>query len=153
MSFFSKTQDNSNQVKALQDSISRYRDENADLHKHIRELAVEHGKEIEEIKYEHSKKIREIDDTHARAIENANHEYKMLEAQKNDLIRLEVDEAVRKVKEQIIEKVRLHDVAEAKLKMYEGAFAELGLDVKDTKEIISDLIKALGIKSQVQVIK
>lgn len=33
------------------------------------------------------------------------------------------------------------------------AFENMGFDVKDSKEMMSDLIKALGVKNQVQVIK
>jgi len=126
---------------------------NNELSNEKAQLVASHSKEISELEYKHLMNVQKLNDTHARAIENADHKYKMLEAQKNDLVNLAVDEAVRKIKEQNIENIRLHDIAEAKLKMYEGAFAELGLDVKDTKEIISDLIKALGVKPQVQVIK
>lgn len=132
---------NTQQIRELKSKIEMASAELTIIRTKIDELQLENKNLKEE-----NAKLKLVEE---RVTEISEHKIKTLEeSQKAEILKAtrQTQEAKDKLEKDLA-------VANAKVKMLEDAFNNLGFDVKDSKEMMSELIKALGVKNQVQVIK
>lgn len=70
-----------------------------------------------------------------------------------NLVEEKVKEQVEAVKSKMVEVEKQNAVLTKELEVYTKAFENMGVDVKDMKEIMSELIKGIVSKNTVSVIK
>ena len=96
------------------------------------------NKQVSELKNEVSEKKFEI---------------KKLNRERDFEIKVGIEDGAKLKEDEINELKQTNATINKENEMLNTAFKELGLDVKDTKDIISDLVKGLATKNTVSVIK
>ena len=153
MSLFSffKSEDTA-RVERLREQLKAADTRVSDMREELQKTIKQHFRDIEQLKHDHVVNLRDVRAECDGKVAAVKLELKMEKDSRANAI----EEATKKETKALVEKCTAQDkasaVAEAKLNLYDKAFSEVGCDVNDVKEMCLELIKALGVKSQVNVI-
>ncbi len=109
----------------------------------IESLKQKHKKEIQDIELSNEKEIHNLKLSNERIVSKLNTDIQVLHDTHDTFIEVMVNERVASIIKENTELKERTAKAEAKSDVLEKAFAEIGFDVKDAKEMITKLIDGL----------
>lgn len=130
------------------DKIKKLEEENVRLSNNI-EVLKDEAISSERIIKELNKKIEELKQENKENEREFNSDKKILLREKE----VEISKAIEESQKTLVKTQQENAVLKKEVEVLEKAFENMGLDVKDMKDILSKLVDGIVLKNQVQLIK